>query len=438
MAIPAAGATNMKLLDTDQALHDLCTRLYPVCRSITGNGVRETLAILQEFLPIELDEVPSGTPVFDWQVPKEWNIRDAFVEAPDGRRVIDFAASNLHVMSYSTPVDAVMPLPDLQRHLFSLPEFPDRIPYRTSYYSENWGFCLRHADREALVSGDYRVRIDSTLAPGSMTLGEYFIPGATADELLISTHVCHPSLANDNLSGMAVAVALARSMAARHVRPRFGLRFIFIPGTIGAITWLAVNRHKITNIRAGVVLSGVGDPGPLTFKRSRQGDGLLDRAFARVLADRGNRVRPYLPYGYDERQFCSPGIDIPMGCLMRTPYGEYDAYHSSADDLDLIRPEALGDTLRACEAAIDSVLTSPRYRSLNPECEPQLGRRGLYDAIGGNNEAKALQLALLWLLAYADGRHTLDDLVGMSAMPRGILEQAASLLARADLLQQID
>lgn len=424
-------------LDSGRALHDLCTRLFPICRSITGDGVRETLRILGEHLPIELHEVPTGTPAFDWKVPKEWNIRSAWVEAPDGSRIIDFARSNLHVMSYSTPVDAVLPLDELQKHLHSLPDFPERVPYRTSYYDERWGFCLSHAQRERLAPGDYRVRIDSTLGSGSLTYGEFFIPGKSSDELLVSTHVCHPSLANDNLSGMAVAVGLAQSLAAGP-KPRFGIRFIFIPGTIGAITWLAVNQEKISNIKAGVVLSGVGDRGPLTYKKSRKGDGLLDRAFARELKDKGNRVRPYLPYGYDERQFCSPGVDIAMGCLMRTPYGEYDSYHTSADNLDLIDGDALLDTLRCCKAAIGSVLTSPRYQSLNPCCEPQLGRRGLYDAIGGNNESKALQLGLLWLLAYADGKHTLDDLEGMSEMPRATLEKASQLLLQADLLKRID
>jgi aminopeptidase-like protein len=312
------------------------------------------------------------------------------------------------------------------------------VPYRTSYYDERWGFCLSHAQRQTLTPGNYRVRIDSSLGAGSLTYGEYFIPGSSDDELLVSTHVCHPSLANDNLSGIAVAAALAQSLCASATKPRFGIRFIFIPGTIGAITWLAVNRDKLANIRAGVVLSGVGDRGPLTYKQSRNGAGLLDRAFARVLKDKGNRVRPYLPYGYDERQFCSPGIDIAMGCLMRTPYGEYDAYHTSADNLDLIDGASLLHTLEACRAAFASVLTSPRYQSLNPECEPQLGRRGLYDAIGGNNESKALQLALLWLLAYADGRHTLDDMQDMSGMSPAILNKGVSLLEDASLLRRID
>ena len=425
-------------LDTGAAMYGLCERLFPICRSITGAGVRDTLNILREHLDLTIHEVPTGTPAFDWQVPREWNIRSAWIADSNGRRLVDFANSNLHVMSYSTPIDRMVDLEELQAHLHSLPDFPERIPYRTSYYDERWGFCLSHRQRETLVAGQYRVFIDSTLTEGSLTYGEYFIPGEQDEELLVSTHVCHPSLANDNLSGIAVAIALAQSIATLPNRPRYGVRFIFIPGTIGAITWLAVNTSRIAAISGGVVLSGVGDPGSLTFKQSKRGDGLLDRAFSRVVGQQHGSVRPYLPYGYDERQFCSPGIDIAMGCLMRTPYGEYDAYHSSADNLDLITPAALADSLEACHSAFTSVLTSPRYLSTNPQCEPQLGRRGLYDAIGGNNESKSLQLALLWMLAYADGKFTLDDLESLSGMPRVTLEKAAGLLLDADLLDRID
>ena len=425
-------------LDTGAAMYALCERLFPICRSITGAGVRDTLNILREHLDLTIHEVPTGTPAFDWQVPREWNIRSAWIADSNGRRLVDFANSNLHVMSYSTPIDRMVDLEELQAHLHSLPDFPDRIPYRTSYYDERWGFCLSHRQREALVAGQYRVFIDSALTEGSLTYGEYFIPGEQDGELLVSTHVCHPSLANDNLSGIAVAIALAQSIAALPNKPRYGVRFIFIPGTIGAITWLAVNASRIAAIIGGVVLSGVGDPGSLTFKQSKRGDGLLDRAFARVVGQQHGSVRPYLPYGYDERQFCSPGIDIAMGCLMRTPYGEYDAYHSSADNLDLITAGALADSLEACHNAFTSVLTSPRYLSTNPQCEPQLGRRGLYDAIGGNNESKSLQLALLWMLAYADGKFTLDDLESLSGMPRVTLEKAAGLLLDTDLLDRID
>ena len=266
-------------LRTAAAMYALCERLFPICRSITGAGVRDTLTILQEHLDLTVHEVPTGTPAFDWQVPREGNIRSAWIADSSGRRLVDLANSNLHVMSYSTPVDKVVDLQELQQHLYSLPDFPDRIPYRTSYYDERWGFCLSHRQREALVDGQYRVHIDSTLIEGSLTYGEYFIPGERDEELLVSTHVCHPSLANDNLSGMAVAIALAQSIAALPHMPRYGVRFIFIPGTIGAITWLAVNTARIAAIASGVVLSGVGDPGCLTFKQSKRGDGPLDRAF---------------------------------------------------------------------------------------------------------------------------------------------------------------
>jgi aminopeptidase-like protein len=425
--------------DQGQALHDFCRELFPICRSITGDGVRETLGHIARRIPIEVHEVPSGTRVFDWEVPAEWNIREAYIERLNGERVIDFADSNLHVVSYSTAVDEVVPRDVLDAHLHSLEDFPDRIPYRTSYYSPTWGFCLSHRQRQALQDEAYRVRIDSSHTRGSLTYGELFLPGRESRELLISTHTCHPSLANDNLSGLSVATRLAELLLedARANGPaRYGVRFIFIPGTIGSITWLAQNQSALGAIVSALVISGVGDGGRATFKVSRAGNGIIDRAFGRATVAHGGGVRPYLPYGYDERQFCSPGIDIPTGCLMRTPYGEYDAYHSSADDLQLVTPAGLHDTLRICVEALHEIQHSPRYINLQPNCEPQLGRRGLYDTLGGNNEAKNLQLALLWMLSYSDGTHTLADIAGLSGIENAVLERAAELLANADLLAE--
>ncbi len=424
--------------DQGQALHDFCRELFPICRSITGDGVRETLRLISKRIPIDVHEVPSGTPVFDWEVPAEWNIREAFIERLNGERVVDFADSNLHVVSYSTAIDEVLTRDELNGHLHSLEDFPDRIPYRTSYYSPTWGFCLSHHQRQTLQDDAYRVRIDSTHSQGSLTYAELFLPGREQQELLISTHTCHPSLANDNLSGLSVATRLAELLAedARANGPaRYGVRFIFIPGTIGSITWLAQNRSTLDRIASALVISGVGDGGRATFKVSRNGNGIIDRAFGRATIAHGGSVRPYLPYGYDERQFCSPGIDIPTGCLMRTPYGEYDAYHSSADDLQLVTPAGLHDTLRICVEALNEIQRSPRFINLAPHCEPQLGRRGLYDTLGGNNEAKNLQLALLWMLSYSDGTHTLADIAGLSGIEDPVLERAAELLTSADLLE---
>lgn len=424
--------------DLGRSLYGLCERLFPICRSITGPGVRETLSILQELVDLEIGEVPSGSAAFDWTVPPEWRLTRAYLEGPDGRRVVDSADHNLHVVSYSVPVDRTLTLGELQPHLHSLPDQPEAIPYRTSYFSETWGFCLPHRLREALPDGEYRAVIDSSLAPGSLSYGEFFLPGESDREILISTHVCHPSLANDNLSGITVAAHLAAHFARASAPRRYGLRFVFVPGTIGAITWLANNEHKIGNMVAGLVLSGVGDPGPFTYKRSRHGRGLMDRLFESRLADGSGEVRPYLPYGYDERQYCSPGIDIAAGCLMRTPYGEYPEYHTSGDNLSLITADSLAGTFELCRAVLSDAQGVETYRNLNPKCEPQLGRRGLYDNVGGDNQSKSAQLAMLWLLSHSDGEHSTLDIHELSGIGLDVLDLAARRLMAADLLEPED
>lgn len=423
--------------DLGKPLYALCARLFPICRSITGDGVRETLTILRELIPIKLYEVPSGTRVLDWEVPLEWNLREAYVENEQGERIIDAARHNLHVLGYSTPVNVVMSRDELDAHLFSLPDQPDLIPYRTSYYAPNWGFCLPHRQRVALPPGNYHAVIDSSLEQGSLTYGEFFIPGRSKQELLISAHVCHPSLANDNLSGISVAAYLARHF--RDVPLRYGLRVIFVPSTIGAITWLACNEDRIADVVGGLVISGVGDLGPFTYKRSRGGRGVVDRIFERLLdpTQSGNAIRPFIPYGYDERQFCSPGIGIAAGCLMRTPYGEYPEYHTSDDNLELISAKALGETLDLCVQAITEIQYVAHYLNTSPKGEPQLGRRGLYDMLGGDNDTKQAQLALLWMLNYSDGSHSTLDISALSGMDLAKLDLAAQRLYSAGLLSPV-
>jgi len=415
----------------------LIQELFPICRSITGNGVRQTLAILQRYIPLEIIEVPSGTPVLDWTVPREWNIRDAYIARPDGTHIVDFAANNLHIVQYSRPVDAVMPLAELRSHLHTLPDRPEWIPYRTTYYAENWGFCLTHNQLLGLADGRYRVVIDADLAPGHLGYGELLIRGESGDTILFSCHICHPSLANDNLSGIAVATMLARHI--QTLRSRYSYRFLFIPGTIGSLTWLARNEDKLGSITHGLVLSCLGDAGNITYKQSRRGNAAIDRIVAHVLChdELSHSIRPFVPYGYDERQYCSPGFDLPVGCLMRTPNGEYPEYHSSADNLSLLRPQSLAHSLAVLRRIVALIEGDAVYRSSNPKGEPQLGRRGLYASMGGQRSAGYDQMALLWVLNLADGRHSLLDMAERAGVPFATIRAAADALVAVDLLEPL-
>lgn len=417
---------------TGAQMHDLVRRLYPLCRSITGDGLRRTLAIIGESIPLEITEVPTGTKVLDWTIPREWNIRDASITGPDGRKVVDFHDNNLHVVGYSAPVEATMSLEELRGRLHTLPDQPDLVPYRTSYYAETWGFCLSQNTLDGLADGPYEVRIDSTLADGHLTYGEHVIRGSSSEEVLISCHVCHPSLANDNLAGVAVAVALAQ----RLTDPWYTYRFVFAPGTIGAITWLALNRERTDRIRHGLTLACAGDPGTITYKRSRRGDAEIDQVFAHVLKDRPHTLLDFSPYGYDERQYCSPGFNLAVGSLTRTPYGSYPEYHTSADNPDFVRPEAMEDTLETLWDAVRVLEGNRRYQNLSPYGEPQLGARGLYGSLGGRSDTKQAQLAMLWVLNLSDGFHSLLDIAERSHLPFAAMADAAHALRNAGLLKE--
>ena len=417
-------------------LHRFAAELYPICRSITGNGIRQTLDLIRERVPLQISEVPTGTEVFDWTVPKEWNIRDAYIKGPDGKRVVDFMKCNLHVMNYSTPVHASMPLSELRSHLFTLPDHPEWIPYRTSYYKEDWGFCLPHNQMLALKEGSYDVCIDSSLEAGKLTYGEVFVRGGSSDEILISTHACHPSLANDNLSGLTVATSLAKLLSKRDLR--YSYRFLFLPGTIGAITWLARNREAAGRIRHGLVLTGIGDAGGFHYKKSRRGDAEIDRAAAHVLRHQSDpsEILEFSPYGYDERQYCSPGFNLAVGCLMRSVWGTFPEYHTSADNLDFIRPESLTRSLQVCAGILDVLEGNQRYRNLSPYCEPQLGKRSLYRATGGAGIGAEIN-ARLWVLNLSDGEHSLLDIAERSGVAFPAIRDAAELLSRSGLLAVI-
>jgi aminopeptidase-like protein len=418
-------------------MHALVRDLYPICRSITGDGVRDSLRMLQRLTPITLREVPTGTAVFDWVVPREWNLRAARLVGPDGDVIVDSDRLNLHVLNYSVPFRGRVSLEELEKHLHSLPDRPSDVPYRNSYYKDDWGFCLSHEQRARLRPGEYDVLIDTSLADGSLTYGEVVQSGRSSDEVLISAHCCHPSLANDNLSGMVLAATLARILSTLALR--YTYRFVFAPVTIGAITWLALNEERARRIAHGLVVACVGDPGRLTYKRSRQGNAEIDRAAVHVLSHSGqdHEVRDFSPYGYDERQYCSPGFDLAVGSLTRTPYGEYPEYHTSSDDPDFVRPDRLVDSLVRYLEVIEVLEGNRTYVNLAPRGEPQLGRRGLYGSVGGQSHAVASQMAMLWVLNLSDGSRSLLDVAERSRLPFTDVRRAARALEGAGLLREL-
>ncbi len=420
-----------------EEMYRLIEELYPICRSITGDGLRATLRRIQREIPLAIREVPSGTQVFDWTVPREWNIRDAYVKNSAGERVIDFHRSNLQVVNYSVPVRRSMSLRELREHLHTLPDRPEWIPYRTSYYKESWGFCLSQRQLDTLPEGEYEVVIDSSLENGHLSYGEYLLAGESADEILISCHSCHPSLCNDNLSGIAVAVNLARELAERP-HHRYSYRFLFVPGTIGAITWLSQNEAGISRIKHGLVLAGVGDPGKFSYKKSRRGTAEIDRVAAHVLEKSAHpfEIAEFSPYGYDERQYCSPGINLAVGRFSRSPYGTFPEYHTSADNLDFVRPTALEESLAICRKIFGVLENNKIYQNLNPKCEPQLGKRGLYRAIGGQADTGAREMAMLWVLNLSDGGHSLLDIAERSGLDFDAIEFGARTLREHGLLKE--
>jgi aminopeptidase-like protein len=425
-------------LDVGLRMHQFAERLYPVCRSITGEGVRQTLAAIKERIPIEIHNIPTGTPVFDWSIPKEWNIRDAYIKNAQGDRVVDFNASTLHVLNYSVPIRRKMSLTELRPHLFTLPEHPDWIPYKTSYYAERWGFCLAHNEMLALGEGEYEVCIDSTLKDGSLTYGEFLHPGEVTEEVLISTHVCHPALCNDNLSGIVLVTELAALVAAR--QNHYSYRFLFIPGTIGSIAWLAQNARTAHQVKFGLVAACVGDRGMPHYKRSRRGNADIDRIVEHILnhTHKPFRILPFEPYGYDERQFCSPGFDLPVGSLTRTPHDQFAQYHTSADDLSFITAEDLQKSLALYEEVLFSIESDRVFENLSPYCEPQLGRRGLYQTLGGRTDSREAEIALLWVLNQSDGLHSLLDIAERAGLALRQVVESARILQDHGLLKEIN
>ncbi len=427
--------TSINYSKCGEHMYALAERLYPICRSITGNGVRETLRLINDEIPLTIVETPTGTAVFDWVVPYEWNIRDAYIKNSNGVKIVDFQKSNLHILNYSIPIKARMRLDALRPHLFSLPEFPDWIPHRTSYFNDNWGFCITHQQLENLPDDDYDIVIDSTLEPGALTYGEFIIPGMSEEQILLFAHCCHPSLANDNLSGIAMVVELAKIISSSS--PRYTYRCVFAPAAIGCITWISNNQSELAKVKLGMVAALLGHPGKLTYKKTVTGSTLIDRASLHVLRHRNEPfdTLEFSPFGYDERQFASPGINLPVGRLTRTPNGAYPEYHTSADNMNLIQPNAMADSLSVYHAIFQLIENNHVYQSNFPFCEPQLGKRGLYRTTGGHGNPEQQQIARLWILNQANGQRDLLEIAERSGLKFEIIADAAAELTAADVIR---
>ena len=420
-----------------QQAHDLARRLWPINRSLTGAGVVETLNILREALPdLTLHDVPSGTQAFDWVVPQEWRVNAAYLVTPNGKRICDFAVNNLHLVGYSQAQRATLSLQALQPHLHSLPDQPDAIPYVTSYYGENWGFCLSQTERDSLPEGEYQVVIDTEHFDGVLTYADLVIPGESAQEILFSTYVCHPSMANNELSGPVLAHTLARIVTAE-ARRKYTYRFVFVPETIGALIYLSRNLEQLrASVRAGFVLTCVGDERARSYMPSRAGDTLADRAALIALKGTDFDRYSFLQRGSDERQYCAPGVDLPVCSVMNSKYGTFPEYHTSLDDLSLVTPAGLTAAL-ATHRRILRILernTVPKTLVLG---EPQLGRRGLYSNLSKVGSA-ASAMPMRNLIAYADGSHDLMALCDILGEDFEMLADLADMLSEAGLFSLTD
>jgi aminopeptidase-like protein len=432
---PLSGTPTDAGLDIGKMLHGLAIRLFPICRSLTGNGVRQTLNILREHIPLQMHDVPTGTQVLDWTIPKEWNIRDAFVEDEHGNRIIDFKSNNLHVVGYSVPVDRWVSLSELQEHLYSLEDQPDAIPYITSYYQERWGLCITHHERVRLREGQYRVFIDSDLRDGHLTYGECIFPGWEDREVFLSTYICHPSMANNELSGPVISSFIAKWLLSQP--RRYTYRIIFIPETIGAITYLSRHlSHLKEKVVVGFNLSCIGDERAYSYVASRYGNTLADKIASNVLRWRRPDCRSYsfLDRGSDERQYCSPGVDLPLVTLCRSKYGTYPEYHTSLDNLELVTPAGLRGGYEMVRECIEVIENNRTYR-MTCQGEPQLGKRGLYPSLSTKTSGGSVE-TMMDFIAYADGTNDLIDISNIIGKPVWEILPIVGRLAQAGLLEE--
>ena len=441
------------------SMYDLIKKLFPICRSITGNGTRNSLKIISKILPIQIHEISTDTEVFDWKIPKEWNINDAYIKNSSGEKILDFKISNLHILNYSSPIHKKITLDELKDHIFTDSKHPDEIPYRTTYYSENWGFCMSHNQFLNLKDDIYEIFIDSTLEKGSLTYGEYFVKGKNDYEILFSCYICHPSMCNDSLSGVALTVELGEYIKNLEINPNYSYRFLFIPETIGSITWLSQNKEKINKIKHGLVVTCVGDSGKMTYKKTRQNDTEINNTVISVLKEskKNHEILDFFPSGSDERQYCSPGINLEVGCLTRSMFTRYSEYHTSSDNLNFVNVESLQDSFLIYKKIISKLENNygkffnkkdiksikqssnvdPVYLNLFPNCEPHLGKRKIYHSIGGQNPIYDVikERALMWILSYSDGTNSLKDISILSNIEMNILNDAAQLLLEKKLIK---
>jgi len=447
----------------------LMVELYPICRSITGNGTRQTLSIIKKYFPIEVKEIKSGTQVFDWIVPKEWNISAAYVISPKGEKIIDFKKSNLHLVNYSIPINKKIPLEILKEHLYTLPKYPDAIPYVTSYYKQNWGFCLEHKKFLKLENGEYSVVIDSKLEDGHLTYGEYLIEGKSKEEILLTCYICHPSLCNDNLSGVVLLTLLAKHLT--KFNSEFSIRFLFIPETIGAITWIHQNQNNLDRIKHGIVATSLGSKEKITFKKTRQNNTVLDQIVPKILKTKckSYEISDFFPWGSDERQFCSPFFNLPVSSIFRSIYtSSTPEYHNSMDNLDFIDNSSMKESFLIFLSIISELdkqkmsnnqpLTNQKnklknkkyeekntmkkqfYKNLKPKCEPHLTKYGLYHQLGGQistMQRRDFELAIQWILNMSDGTNSLFDISQKSKISYPLIEEAIESLIKVNLLEKI-
>lgn len=425
--------------DLEKEIEEYFDKLWPINRSLTGNGNRESLKIIKEIVDLNISEIPSGTKCFDWTVPPEWNVNEAWVKDCSGQKIINFALSNLHLVGYSEPFHGTLSLSELKQHLYSLPDQPDLIPYTTSYYKRRWGFCISHNQLQQLKDEEYEVFINSTLDDnGSMTIADAIIHGKHEKEILFATYICHPSMANNELSGPLVSSFIYQLLKKREESLKYTYRFVFAPETIGSIYYLSKHGlHLKENLEAGFVVTTVGDSGHFTYKRSRSENSLTNRAVETILShsEAAYKVEDFFPMGSDERQYCSPGFNLPVGSLMRTRYGKYKEYHTSGDDKSFISFEAMADTIEIYLKVVELIENNCKPVNLLPDCEPQLGKRGLYPDISSSSEKTKIVEAIQWVLNYSDGLHDTIDIINKSKLKPSLIYSAIRSLNEAGLLR---